>query len=234
VWTGLYAPWFMFDGTWRLDYDGAERLYRARLGAVFRNALDPGQYPYPFCHDARKWNAYQAADTVVLWIAPQSGSIVAGQFVREGAQRPGFATVPVARPPFDGQWMWTDAAGASQPAPALFRGLFSEHNPYVGELEPAYRALASAMRRALCNDCHVPDNPSRMKRLVLLQTPAHAASEIKRLMSAARDNAMPLDDTLLYHEIDGDMRAALLDYGGVFEDLVDAARSWEEDHAERH
>ena len=232
VWTGLYAPLFMFDGTWRLDYDEGERLYRARLGALFRNALDPGQYPYPFWHDARKWNDYQAANALVLWIAAQSGSIVVGQFIKEGEDKPGLKTVPIERPPFDGQWMWTDASGDSQPAPALFRGLFSENNPYVGELEPAYRELANAMRRGLCNDCHVPDNPNRMKRLVLLQTPAHAASEIKRLMSAVRDNEMPLDDTLLYHEIDPDMRAALLDYGGVFEDLVDAARAWEADHAE--
>ena len=43
VWTGLYAPLFMFDGTSRLDYDEGERLYRATLGALFRNALDPGQ-----------------------------------------------------------------------------------------------------------------------------------------------------------------------------------------------
>src|SRR5262245_58774193 len=63
VWTGLYAPLFMFDGTWRLDYQQGERLYRARLGVLFRNALDPGQYPYPFWHDARKWNDYQAANT---------------------------------------------------------------------------------------------------------------------------------------------------------------------------
>ena len=231
VWTGLYAPLFMFDGRWRVDYHEGERLYRARLGAVFRNGLDPGQYPYPFWHDARKWNDYQAANTLILWIAPQSGNIVVGQFTRDAEDAPGLKTTPVARPPFDGQWMWTDARGASQPAPALFRGLFSENNPYIGALEPAYRELADAMRRGLCNDCHVPDNPSRMKRLVLLQTPAHAASEIARLMRAVRDNQMPLDDTLLYHEIDADMRAALLDYGGVFEDLVDAARAWEAEHA---
>jgi hypothetical protein len=83
------------------------------------------------------------------------------------------------------------------------------------------------MRKGHCNDCHVPDNPSRTKRLVLLQTPAHAASEIKRLMKSVRDNEMPIDDTLLYHEIDPDARAALLDYGGVFEYVVDAARAWE-------
>jgi hypothetical protein len=50
-------------------------------------------------------------------------------------------------------------------------------------------------------------------------------------MKSVRDNEMPIDDTLLYHEIDPDTRAALLDYGGVFEDLLDAARAWEAEHA---
>src|SRR5262249_18934693 len=43
-----------------------------------------------------------------------------------------------------------------------------------------------------CNDCYGPENPNRMKRLVLLQTPAHAASEIKRFMKVVRDNDMPV------------------------------------------
>jgi hypothetical protein len=229
AWTGLYAPLFMFDGTWRLDYDEGDRLYRVRLGALFRNALDPGQYPYPFWHDAKKWNDYQNANSVILWIA-QSGNIVVGQFTNDGQRGPSPKSVPVARPAFDGQWMWTDATGASQPAPTLFRGLFSEENPYVRELEPAYRELANAMRTGHCNGCHVPNNPSRMSRLVLLQTPAHAAAEIKRIMRSVRDNEMPVDDSLLYHDIDPDTRAALLDYGGVFEDLIDAARAWEAEH----
>ena len=42
--------------------------------------------------------------------------------------------------------MWTDGKGGGQPAPALFCGLLSEDNPYLGELEPAYRELAEAMR----------------------------------------------------------------------------------------
>ena len=230
VWTGLYAPMFMFDGSWRIDYDESEQLYRARLGALFRNALDPGQYPYPFWHEAKKWSDYQAANTLVLWIAPQSGRIVVGQFIKDSHDSSSLKSAPIVRPPFDGQWMWTDAKGVDQPAPTLFRGLFSENNPFIGELEPAYRELANAMRRGLCSACHVPNNPSGMKRLVLLQTPAHAASEIKRLMKSVRDDEMPIDDTLLYHEIHPDVRAALLDYGGVFEDLLDAARAWEAEH----
>jgi hypothetical protein len=227
VWTGLYAPLFMFDGTWRLRYDEGERLYQTRLGVLFRNALDPGQYPYPFWHSAKKWNDYQNANTLVLWIAPDSGRIVVGQFTNDGQEHQGLKSEPVRPPLFEGQWMWTDAFGNTQPASTLFQGLYSNDNPHLRELEPAYRELANAMRRGHCNDCHVPDNPNRMSRLVLLQTPAHAASEIKRLMRSVRDNEMPIDDTQLYHEIDPDTRTALLDYGGVFEDLVDAARAWE-------
>jgi hypothetical protein len=96
VWTGLYPLLFMFDGNWRLDYDQSEQLNKARLGAVFRNALDPGQYPYPFWHDAKKWNDYQAANTLVLWIAPQSGRIVAGQFIRDSQDSPSLQSAPVA------------------------------------------------------------------------------------------------------------------------------------------
>jgi len=230
AWIGLYAPLFMFDGSWRVEYDEGERLYRARLGALFRNALDPGQYPYPFWHDARKWNDYQSANTLIFWLVPNSGHISVGQFMndRQGARN--LTSAAVVRPPFDGQWMWTDAAGVNQPAPTLFRGLFSEGNPYIGALEPAYRDLANAMRTGHCDGCHVPNNPTRMNRLVLLQTPVHAASEIKRIMRSVRDNKMPLDDSLLYHDIDPDTRVALLDYGSVFEDLVDAARAWESEH----
>lgn len=227
VWVGLYAPLFMFDGTWRLSYDEGEGLYQVRLGALFRNALDPGQYPYPFWHSAKKWDDYQDANTLVLWIAPQSGKIVVGQFTHDGQQHAKLISKPVRPPSFEGQWMWTDTFGDSQPAPTLFQGLFSNDNPHLRKLEPAYRDLANAMRKGHCNDCHVPDNPTRMRRLVLLQTPAHAASEIKRLMKSVRDNEMPIDQSLLYHEIDPDTRGALLDFGGLFEDLVDAARAWE-------
>jgi hypothetical protein len=230
VWTGLYAPLFMFDGTWRFDDEQSEGLYRARLGALFRNALDPGQYPYPFWHSAKKWNDYQSANTLVLWIEPRSKSIMVGQYINDRQKHPGLIRPPVARPAFDGQWMWRDAKGDAQPAPALFRGLFSGDNPYLGELERRYRDLAVVLRAGYCNDCHVPANPDGLKRLVLLQTPVHAASEIKRLMRAVRDNEMPVDDTHLYRDIDPDTRAALLDYGGAFEATVDTARAWEEEH----
>ena len=70
VWTGLYAPLFMFTGDYTLGFDPTERLFRARLPALFRNGLDPGLYPYPFWHDARKWADYQSANGLTLWIHP--------------------------------------------------------------------------------------------------------------------------------------------------------------------
>jgi len=230
VWSGLYAPLFMFDGTSHVDYDEEEGLFRAKLGALFRNALNPGEYPYPFWHSAKKWTDYQNANTVVFWIAPQSGSIVVGQFTNDGGEQPKLMSQPVVRPPFDGQWMWIDNNGVTQPQPALFQGLFSDENPYLRQLEPRYRDLANAMRKGHCSECHVPDNPSHTGRLVLLQTPAHAASEIKRLMYAVRNNDMQVDETQLYREIDADTKAALLVYGTEFEVMIDAARAWERAH----
>ena len=87
--------------------------------------------------------------------------------------------------------------------------------------------LAGELRKGTCNECHAPDNYVGMKRLVLMQTPAHAAGEIKRIMRAVREDKMPLDDAGLYKEMDPAIKAALLQYGAAFESVVDAARDWE-------
>jgi hypothetical protein len=134
---------------------------------------------------------------------------------------------PHFTPTFDGNWMWTDAAGRTQPQSTLFVGLLRPDNPYLGQLDGAYRTLAGALRKGACNDCHVPQNPDRMKRLVLMQTPAHAAGEIKRIMRAVRDDKMPLDDNGLEKELDASTKAALLQHGAAFEALINAARDWE-------
>jgi hypothetical protein len=83
------------------------------------------------------------------------------------------------------------------------------------------------MRNGTCNSCHVPDNPEKMKRLVLLQTPAHAAGEIKRVMAAVRENRMPLDDIGIEKELDPETKASLLKFGAAFESTVNAAYAWE-------
>ena len=227
VMSGLYMPMFMFLGEYEVSFDPTERLYRARIPALFRNALDAGQYPYPFWHNAKKWTDYESANELTFWIDPKQMKITVMQFSARGHPDPRLMTAPYVRPPFDGKWMWTDAQGQSQPRPTLFVGLLRDRNPYLLQLEGAYRDLAGELRKATCNECHVPDNYAGMKRLVLMQTPVHAAGEIKRIMRAVRGDKMPLDDNGLYKELDPSLKATLLKYGASFESLVDAARDWE-------
>jgi len=227
VLSGLYLPLFMFNGRYRVEYDATEARYRARLEGVFRNNLMPGQYPYPFWHDAKKWNDYQRANGITFWIDPHTSKIVVGQFSRQEGADPRLNTVSRIPPAFDGKWMWVDDKGEPQPKPALFAGLFRPDNPYLDKLQTTYKDLALAMRNGTCNSCHVPDNPEKMKRLVLLQTPAHAAGEIKRVMAAVRENRMPLDDIGIEKELDPETKASLLKFGAAFESTVNAAYAWE-------
>src|SRR6266852_7958752 len=227
VLSGLYLPLFMFNGQYRVEYDTNEVRYRARLEAVFRNDLMPGQYPYPFWHDAKKWSDYQRANGITFWIDPHTSKIVVGQFSRQEGADPRLKTASRITPAFDGKWMWTDDKGEPQPKPALFKGLFRADNPYLEQLQTTYKDLALAMRKGTCNTCHVPDNPEKMKRLVLFQTPAHAAAEIRRVMAAVRSNRMPLDEIAIEKELDGETKALLLRFGAAFESTVVAAYAWE-------
>src|SRR5437867_3315764 len=227
VLSGLYLPLFMFNGRYRVEYDATEARYRARLEGVFRNNLMPGQYPYPFWHDAKKWSDYQRANGITLWIDPYTSKIVVGQFSRQEGADPRLNTASRVPPAFDGRWMWVDDKGEPQPKPALFVGLFRADNPYLDQLQTTYKDLALAMRNGTCNTCHVPDNPDKMKRPVLLQTPAHAAAEISRVMAAVGSNRMPRDEIGLEKELDAGTRAVLLKYGAAFESTVKAAYAWE-------
>jgi hypothetical protein len=198
-----------------------------RMEIAFRNRLAPGQFPYPFWHDDAKWNTYQGANSILLWIDPKTTKIKIAQFTDRGATPPIASSEPMQQAKFDGKWMWTDAAGRVQPQVTLFDGLFRAGNPYLSRLDTAYKALALKMRDAQCDSCHVPDNPDKMKRLVLLQTPAHAAGEIERLMKAVREDKMPLDEAGIEQPLETKLKSALLESGGAFEALVRAARDWE-------
>ena len=227
VLSGLYMPMFMLTGEYEIGFDPAERLYRARAQALFRNALDPGQYPYPFWHDAKKWADYQAANELTIWIDPAKVRIVVMQFSARGKPDPRLTSTPRTPPAFDGKWTWIDGQGLSQPRPTLFVGLMRSGNPHLAQLEGAYRDLAGELRKGTCHECHAPDNYAGTKRLVLLQTPVHAAGEIKRLMQSVRDEKMPLDDVGVVKELDPAIKASLLKYGAAFEAVLDAAREWE-------
>ena len=192
----------------------------------FRNRLAPGQFPYPFWHDEAKWGVYQATNSVLLWVNPKTAKIVIGQFTERGAGSAVLSTEPITHK-FDGKWMWIDKDGRIQPQVTLFDGLFREDNPYLSKLDVAYRTLALRMRDAQCESCHMPHNPTSMRRLVLMHTPAHAAGEITRMMKAVREDRMPLDETGIEQPLDPALKRALLESGGDFEALVRAAKDWE-------
>jgi hypothetical protein len=226
---GLYLSLFMYSGEYSTEYVERERLYLIRLRAGFRNLLPPGQFPYPFWHQEAKWGVYQAANSVLLWVNPKTAKIVIGQFTERGSDSPLVATHPIS-PKFDGQWMWMDKEGHIQPRVTLFDGLFRQDNPHLANLDFTYRTMALRMRDAQCDNCHVPNNPMPMRRLVLLHTPAHAAGEITRLMKAVREDKMPLDDAGSEHPLEPALKRALLESGAAFEELVKAAKDWEAAH----
>jgi hypothetical protein len=227
VLAGMYLPLFMFNGRYTVEYDVRENLFLVRMETAFRNRLAPGQFPYPFWHDDAKWNTYQGANSILLWIDPKTTKIKIAQFTDRGATPPIVGPEPVQHTKFDGKWLWTDDAGRVQPQVTLFDGLYRAENPYLPKLDSAYKALALKMRDAQCDSCHVPNNPGKMKRLVLLQTPAHAAGEIERLMKAVREDKMPLDEVDIEQPLEAKLKSALLESGGAFEALVRSAKDWE-------
>ena len=221
VLTGLYVPLFMFNGKYSVVPVEREGLYQIRLQTAFRNRLAPGQFPYPFWHDAEKWTMYEKANEVILWWDPKTEKVKFAQFTVFGPNPPIQASSHVAPAAFDGKWTWTDARGKSQPAVTVFDGLLSADNPFIGKLDVAYKTLALRLRESQCFQCHVPNNPDGMKKLVLLQTPMHAAAEIKRLMKSGRDDRMPRDEFGIEQPLDPGMKSALLNEGATFEKLLD-------------
>jgi len=225
----MYVPLFMFNGKYTLNYVEREDRYQIRLQTAFRNRLAPGQFPYPFWHEAEKWSMYEKANEIILWWDTKTDRVKVAQFTVFGTSPPIAVHEHVTPPAFDGQWRWTDDQGRSQPVVTVFDGLLSASNPYVGKLDGAYKDLALRLRESQCFECHVPNNPDGMKKLVLLQTPMHAASEIQRLMKAVRENKMPVDEFGAESPIDAPAKAALLKEGATFEKLLELAKMWEAD-----
>ena len=225
--TGMYMPLFMFDGSYSVSYSVPNAMYVARLGIGFRNRLQPGQFPYPFWHEANKWTTYENAKAMLFWFDAKSRKTRAVQFTQLGEGTPLAPVLPVVPPAFEGKWMWTDAQGKTQPAVTLFDGLFSDTNPYKQGLDTSYRVLALSLRESQCLQCHVPSNPQRSTKLVLLQSPAHAAAEIKRLLKQVRTDRMPVDDYGLEESLTPDVKTLLLERGQEFEQFVDKAHAWE-------
>ena len=71
----LYLPLFMFDGGYTMTHEGQSSWVRLKLHATFRNGLAPGQFPYPFWHSADKWSAYEQANELRFYIAPEGYAV---------------------------------------------------------------------------------------------------------------------------------------------------------------
>jgi len=227
VLTGMYVPLFMFNGNYTVEHVASEGLYQIRLQTAFRNRLAPGQFPYPFWHEAEKWAMYERANEILLWWDPTTDRVKVAQFTVHGANAPVVASSHRQHDTFDGKWMWTDVQGRTQPMATLFDGQFARDNPYLKQIEVAYRSFALKMRDGQCDQCHVPNNPDGAKKLVLLQTPAHAAAEIKRVLKAVREDRMPRDEFGIEQPLDKQTKTALLEEGARFDELIDAAKRWE-------
>jgi hypothetical protein len=233
VWTSLYAPLFMFNGRHTVEWVAEEKRFLMRLEAAFRNRLAPGQFPYPFWHEEAKWGTYEKANGFLLWLDPASTRIQAAQFTARAANAMLQPVQPVQHAKFEGSWLWTDEGGRTQPAVTLFDGLYRPENPYLRALDRQYRDLALQMRESQCTNCHVPNNPDKMSRLVLLSTPAHAAGEIDRLIKSVKEDRMPMDEFRISTPLSPENKKWLLESAEVFRATVQAARAWESQAAQK-
>jgi hypothetical protein len=226
IFQSLYMPLFTFTGRWALDEDKLSRAPIIRVEAFFRNTLPPGEYPYPFWHSAAKWSAYEAVNEIRFYIDQNEWAfIVTRDSVGSEDRRGPYAKA--VTPAFDGAWQWHDPAGDPQPRVALFSARYGHDNPYLSEVDKTYRSFALRMRDQSCLDCHTPANRSEASRLVLLQTPLHAAGEIDRVIRAIKAGEMPQDDIGLRKEIPDTERIAVLDAALAFRDQLRLADGWE-------
>jgi hypothetical protein len=231
VFQTLYLPLFTFTGRWSLDEDKRSHTPIIRVEAYFRNALPSGDFPYPFWHSSDKWKAYETANELRFYIdAKGQAFLVTRDAAGNEEGRGPFA--PVTPPAFDGNWQWRDANGNLQPHASLFTARYSQSNPYLPQLDKAYRSFALRIRDESCLDCHTPANKAEADRLVLLQTPLHAAGEINNVIKAVQTKEMPQDDVGLRKEIPPEHRAAVLSSAIAFRDELARADKWEALHAQ--
>jgi hypothetical protein len=227
VFSGLYLPLFETTGRVSTTTDTTGSHTAIRLQARFRNELSPGQFPYPFWHSPAKWTAYEDANQLVFYLNRDTGLIDVVLRSTQGSEE-GLPPIRSVRPPaFDGQWVWSSAAGKTQPSTAWFDGLMQPENPHLGDVIDGYRRFATTLRNASCLSCHVPSNPAGAKTLVLLQTPAHAAGEIKRVLQAVRAGKMPIEYWGDPQPLEESLKGILLSEGQAFSDAVDHALAWE-------
>jgi hypothetical protein len=226
VFQTLYLPLFTFTGRWSLDEDKRSHTPIVRVEAYFRNALPSGNFPYPFWHSGDKWRAYETANELRFYFNPKGRAFVITRDAA-GSEESRGAYAPATTPAFNGSWQWQDADGNLQPHASLFTSRYSQANPYLPELDKAYRSFALRIRDESCLECHTPANKAEAERLVLLQTPLHAAGEIDNVIKAVKSEEMPQDDIGLRKDIPPEHRAAILSAAEAFRDELGLADKWE-------
>jgi hypothetical protein len=226
----MYMSLFTYTGKWSVDTYEPEHVKVMHIEAYFRNAMPPGEFPYPFWHSAAKWNGYETTNELNFYLT-RDGKVFIVTRAKGGSEADRGSYAHVTPPVFDGNWQWTDANGQLQPHASLFSNRYSAGNPYLQPLDKAYRAFATEARKGTCLECHAPTNKAGMDHLVLLQTPVHASGEIDRVLKAVKNGDMPEDDIGLPKEIDPKLRAAILQTGTAFRRELVEADGWE---AKRH
>ncbi len=229
IFQSMYLPLFSFTGRWSLDEDKRSHTPIIRVEAYFRNALPAGDFPYPFWHSADKWTAYEAANELRFYLDPNSLAFIVTRGAAGNESRRGIYA-HADTPAFDGTWQWRDANGDQQPRVSLFGARYSQANPILPDLDQTYRSFALKVRDESCLNCHTPANLGQSDRLVLLQTPRHAAGEIDDVIEAIRSGKMPQDDIGLRKEIPVERRTAILNAAVSFREKLGLADEWEAAH----
>jgi hypothetical protein len=222
VWAKLYLSTFMFTGGYQVSVQG--RFTVIELAVKFRDGLDSGDYPYPFWHSQKKWDAYSNAVAVILVV--EKDRLIAAY--RKAGPPP--ATPPEDRE-WDGRWRWTGDDGGAEPRVALFSYFFSSDNPHAARLDATYRSLEAKFRAQNCMSCHAPDNTAQADRLVLLNYPNQALAARHSLAAILRGNKMPPADEVIDHPgglTDEQARLDLISLANAFEQEADAALAFEQ------
>jgi hypothetical protein len=183
VWRKMYASLFMFGSDYRIETIGTQTILHVPY--AFRNALDAGSYPYPFWHSKGKWDSYQFAKELVLFI--ENGRLLGG--MRGAEQDP---TRTAVSHTFDGNWSWNTPEGIPMPKTSmLYSNLFSTSNSMIPELDRTFRALEEKARKQNCNGCHSPDNAAKVSQLVLLNYPNQAIYARNSIVAELEGLTMP-------------------------------------------
>jgi hypothetical protein len=211
VWRKMYASLFMFGSDFRIEQSGSQTLLFVPY--AFRNELDTGSYPYPFWHSKGKWDSYQFATELVLFI--EDGKLLGG--MRSAKQDP---SRPYIGHTFDGNWDWMTPEGIPAPASSvLYSKLLSPQNAMVLELDRAFRALEDKARSQNCNGCHSPDNAAKASQLVLLNYPNQAIFARNAIVAELEQNTMPIAGGIQNNAA----RVELLDLARKFQAAANAA-----------